>query len=173
MAILLASNVLFVSCIGSFGLSNKVLAWNRSLGNKFVNELVYILFNIVPVYSVTLFADAVIFNTIEFWTGSNHFADATVKKVQGENGEFTIQTTENGYHIEAEGRNAAIDLVYDDSAKSWSYVYEGESHLLFVFDGEHAMVPMADGSAARVALDRLGLETFQNTLFSQRLVAER
>jgi len=28
------------SCIGSFKLSKKVLTWNKSLGGKFLNELV-------------------------------------------------------------------------------------------------------------------------------------
>ena len=36
---------LFSSCIGSFGLHSKLLSWNESIGNKFVNELVYLAFN--------------------------------------------------------------------------------------------------------------------------------
>ena len=37
---------LFSSCIGSFGLHSKLLSWNEGIGNKFVNELVYLAFNI-------------------------------------------------------------------------------------------------------------------------------
>lgn len=33
---------LFSSCIGSFGLHSKLLSWNEGIGNKFVNELVYL-----------------------------------------------------------------------------------------------------------------------------------
>ncbi|MBR5297221.1 MAG: DUF3332 family protein, partial [Parabacteroides sp.] len=48
----LASSLLFSSCIGSFGLSNKLLDWNKNLDSKFVNELVFIAFCIIPVYEV-------------------------------------------------------------------------------------------------------------------------
>lgn len=39
---------LFSSCIGSFGLHSKLLSWNEGIGNKFVNELVYLAFNLIP-----------------------------------------------------------------------------------------------------------------------------
>ena len=40
------------SCIGSFSLHNRLVTWNQGVSNKFVNELVYLAFNIVPVYPV-------------------------------------------------------------------------------------------------------------------------
>ena len=40
---------LFSSCIGSFGLHSKLLSWNEGIGNKFVNELVYLAFNIIGI----------------------------------------------------------------------------------------------------------------------------
>ena len=42
VATTLASSVLFSSCIGSFGLTNKLLSWNSNIDSKFVNELVFI-----------------------------------------------------------------------------------------------------------------------------------
>ena len=41
---------LFSSCIGSFALHGKLLSWNQGVSNKFVNELVFLAFNIIPVY---------------------------------------------------------------------------------------------------------------------------
>ncbi len=38
------------SCIGSFALTNKLLSWNKQVGNKFVNELVFFAFWVLPVY---------------------------------------------------------------------------------------------------------------------------
>lgn len=58
-------------CYGSFSLVTKVYKWNGTLGNKWVNEVAFIALNIVPVYSVASFIDAVILNSIEFWTGKN------------------------------------------------------------------------------------------------------
>lgn len=58
-------------CYGSFELVKKVHKWNGTFGNKFVNELGFIVLNIVPVYGVAVWIDAVVLNSIEFWTGKN------------------------------------------------------------------------------------------------------
>ena len=82
---LLAGAVTLSSCIGSFGLHSKLLNWNQGIGNKFVNELVFLAFNIIPVYGVCYLADALVINSIEFWSGSNPMASVgDVKKVKGE-----------------------------------------------------------------------------------------
>ena len=80
---LLSCSIMCSSCIGSFKLWNGLLEWNKSLGNKFVNELVFIALNIVPVYGIASFADILVLNTIEFWSGSNPMAanEAHTKKV--------------------------------------------------------------------------------------------
>ena len=44
IAIALACTLTFSSCIGSFALTNKVLNWNKQIGSKFVNELVFVAF---------------------------------------------------------------------------------------------------------------------------------
>ncbi|MDE7119681.1 MAG: DUF3332 domain-containing protein, partial [Muribaculaceae bacterium] len=56
VASVLAASTL-TSCIGSFALTNKLLAWNNQVSNKFVNELVFFAFWIIPVYEVTSLAD--------------------------------------------------------------------------------------------------------------------
>ena len=48
VAIALCVSLGLSSCIGSFKLTNKVLGWNEGVGNKFVNELVFIAFHIIP-----------------------------------------------------------------------------------------------------------------------------
>ena len=75
LATTVASSILFSSCIGSFGLTNKLLTWNRSIDSKFVNERVFIAFWIVPVYEISALADVLVINSIEFWSGSNPVAD--------------------------------------------------------------------------------------------------
>ena len=83
---LLGGSLLFSSCIGSFALWNNLKDWNQGIGNKFVNEVVFLAFNIIPVYGVAYFADVVVLNSIEFWSGSNPLADVgTTKTVKGEN----------------------------------------------------------------------------------------
>ena len=36
-AFALSGTILFSSCVGSFGLFNRISSWNQSVGNKFVN----------------------------------------------------------------------------------------------------------------------------------------
>ena len=52
--VMICGSFLFSSCIGSFGLHSKLVSWNQGIGTKFVNELVYLAFNIVPVYGTHL-----------------------------------------------------------------------------------------------------------------------
>lgn len=48
-AVLLAATLLTSSCVGSFSLFNKLAGWNKgATGNKFLNELIFIL--ISPAY---------------------------------------------------------------------------------------------------------------------------
>ena len=63
-------------CFGEFGLTRKVYDFNQNVGGKFVNNLLFWAMCIIPVYEVVGFLDVVIFNTIEFWTGSNPIAMA-------------------------------------------------------------------------------------------------
>ena len=105
----LSGSVLFSSCIGSFGLWNSLKDWNQGVSNKFVNELIFLAFHIVPVYEIAYLADVLVLNSIEFWSGSNPTASiGEVKTVQGENGEYLVKTNENGYTITKKGEDKSV-----------------------------------------------------------------
>ena len=72
--LLLAGSVLCTSCIGSFSLFNKYEKWQCNMTkSKIVNGIVgFILQPIVG--GVCLFVDAIVLNTIEFWSGNNPVA---------------------------------------------------------------------------------------------------
>jgi hypothetical protein len=60
------------SCIGPNNAYNGVLAWNSTCSDsKYLNELVFLGLNIIPVYPVCMLGDYIVFNSVEFWTGSN------------------------------------------------------------------------------------------------------
>ncbi|MFZ4622244.1 MAG: DUF3332 family protein [Bacteroidota bacterium] len=97
VAMLIATMALMsVGCYGSFNLTKKVYNWNGSLGNKWVVELVFLAAYVVPVYGIAGFIDAVILNSIEFWTGSNPVAsnvksdDGTTVAFNKEKNEMTV-----------------------------------------------------------------------------------
>ena len=70
-AFTLACSLFCTSCIGKFALTHKVLGWNHQISNKFVNELVFVGFWILPIYEISALADLLVINSIEFWSGSN------------------------------------------------------------------------------------------------------
>ena len=132
----ICSSMMFSSCIGSFGLTNKLLSWNKSLGNKFANEAVFFLFCIFPAYEVSLFLDTIILNSIEFWSGSNPVADTGTKTIETENGIYTVETKTDGYHIEKEGEAKTLDFKFDEQNQTWSMSSDGvETKLMQYKDG--------------------------------------
>lgn len=155
---------LFSSCIGSFGLHSKLVNWNQNLSNKFVNELVFLAFNIIPVYGVCYMADALVINSIEFWSGSNPLASiGDVKKVKGENGNYLVETLENGYSITKEGEEtAAMELIYDKSQNTWNVVADGVSTELVRLNNDGtAQMTLPNGEDLTVTLDAQGVAAAQ------------
>lgn len=66
-----AGLVASTGCFGSFSATRKLYTYNKSMGDKWVQEFVFLAFSIIPVYSIVAAGDALIFNSVEFWTGNN------------------------------------------------------------------------------------------------------
>ena len=159
---LLSSVVFTTSCIGSFPVFHKIHSWNQNVsGNKFVNELVFIAFHIIPVYEISYLADGLIFNTIEFWGGSSPIAKVGEKKtLKGQNGDlYTITTTENGYSIVDETKDQAFNLVFNEKEQSWNAVIKGASYKLMTMieDGTVTM-NLINGETLIVSPDASGVD---------------
>lgn len=173
-AILLSSALLFNSCIGSFGLFNKVLGWNKTVGDKWVNELVFIALCIVPVYQIAGIIDALVINSIEFWTGSNPTADVKVQSVESENGKFTITSDANGHKIEKEGSDDVVEFLFNEEENSWSVDAMGvNSPLLQFVNDQEALVYLQDGSTMTVSLDQAGVFALQQVVENKAYFASK
>ena len=71
-ALLLAGVLTTTACYGPFNLTQRYWHWNGNVtGNKWANEGIFLLSVIIPVYDVCTFVDAILFNSVEFWTGKN------------------------------------------------------------------------------------------------------
>jgi|APMI01.1.fsa_nt_gi hypothetical protein len=58
------------ACFASFPLTRKLYAFNKGLGDKWVQELFFLATGVIlPVYGVAGLIDMVILNSMEFWTG--------------------------------------------------------------------------------------------------------
>ena len=163
IALTLAATLCFSSCIGSFSLTNKVLSWNGGVGNKFVNELVFIAFHIIPVYEATVFVDLIVLNSIEFWTGSSPIAQESTKEVKGENGDiYLVKTDKDAYTITNTADNSTIGFVFDSNDNSWSLSANGETTKFMTFvDDNHVQMVGADGNNMTVELSQAGVLAYQ------------
>ncbi len=163
----------FTSCIGSFALTNKLLSWNRSIGSKIVNELVFIGFWILPVYEVSALADVLVINSIEFWSGSNPMASGK-KVIDGQDGRYIVECDGKGYTITSENDGSEVRLDFDMAQQTWSVAMpSGESMEFMTFvDDSHVKMPTADGKGMVVELSDDGLLAYRaqtaNSLWAAR-----
>lgn len=175
MAVLLSSSIMFSSCVGSFALFHKVLDWNQSVGDKWVNELVFLALCVVPVYEIAWFIDGVVLNSIEFWTGDNPAsADVQVKQIETENGLFTITTDARGHKIQKEGNDEIVEFRFNKAENSWSLEAMGETTPLLQFVGNNqAKVYLADGSTTTVSTDRAGVVALRQIMDNKTYFANK
>ena len=72
MSCLMVAAMLAMSgCFGPFNLTRRLYRWNTQVQGKWEREFMFILLAWAPVYGLTLVGDAVVFNSLEFWTGNN------------------------------------------------------------------------------------------------------
>jgi hypothetical protein len=76
-------------CFGGFELTKKVYRFNKGVSpDKWIREIVFLVLVIVPIYEIASLVDAVVLNSLEFWTGKNpvlaHDGDSqTIQTAQG------------------------------------------------------------------------------------------
>ena len=68
----LALGILSTSCLGPNNAHNSLRNWNAEVSDQdWVNELIFLGMNVVPVYPIAMLADVFVLNTIDYWTGEN------------------------------------------------------------------------------------------------------
>ncbi len=155
------------SCIGSFRLTNSVLKWNKRVGNKFVNELVFFAFWVLPVYEVTSLADILVLNSIEFWSGRNPLTSST-KVVDTDHGRYEIICDGKGYTVTHKdtGRNYRLDFA--EETQTWSLEFKGETYPLMTYIDENTIQIIApEGDMRVVNLTEDDVLAYENSVRSQ------
>ncbi|MEQ9364949.1 MAG: DUF3332 family protein [Leptospirales bacterium] len=77
------------NCFGGFVLTGKWHGFIKGINNKWLRWIVFLITAFV--YGIAIFVDAILFNSIEFWSGSNPMAMSDFD----ERGEF-VKTLESG-----------------------------------------------------------------------------
>lgn len=134
-------------CIGSFAVTNKLLDWNRGLGNKWVNWLVFVLLFIIPVYPIIFgLVDLWVFNTIEFWSGESVVAS----KDTPDGGRVLTERTADPKtarlrHISAQGELLAELYIRRESDEHFELLDREGRVLASVSGREHITMRDAEG----------------------------
>ena len=172
-SILLLATLTTPSCIGSFSLTNRMLNWNRNIDNKFINELVFFAFWVLPVYEVCGLADILVLNSIEFWSGNNPVDVAAGDRiVEGSDGRYIVRPDASGYDIISMNDGSVMRLDFDADSRAWSVNIDGESLVLFAFvDDSHIKLPAADGSWTVVEASRQGVYAYKQQIVESCLAA--
>lgn len=124
VAVMAGSMLFTTGCMGKFAITKKVYGWNKhATGDRWINEFIFVgMAVILPVYSLTLLVDGIIFNSIEWWSGSNPVAAAgQQKRVQGADGSVALMTMRADGAIDvqatsAKGKQSSFTLVRRDDA---------------------------------------------------------
>lgn len=160
-AALLCSSM--TSCMGQFSLWKSVYAWNDQISNKFVNELVFIAFWVLPVYEVCGLADILVLNSIEFWSGDNPMTSST-KAIDTDHGRYLVKCDRKGYDVILESTGESYRLDFAQDSQTWSLQFDGKEYPLMTFvDDNHVSMPTADGSWQTVELSQEGLLAYRQT----------
>ena len=122
---------LSTGCWGSYNLTRDIYDWNKNVSdNKWVVWLIHL-----PVLFISTFVimiDAVLFNSIEFWSGKNPINVGESRSFDGPNGELAqlTRTSDDVYDIVVTERNGAtheVQLVRDGSVVN---LVDGEGRTL-------------------------------------------
>ena len=172
--VLLVGSLLCSSCIGSFSLFNKYEKWQCNMtSNKYVNGIVGLILQPI-VGGVCLFVDAVVLNTIEFWTGSNPMALNKVQTVKGQDGRYyAVKTLKDGYEVKAP--NGEITLfTHDSKTESWSITQNGVTKEIIRFNADGTIqATLQSGEKMTVSNDEAGMMQVREAVYNDNCYALR
>ncbi|MDE5996959.1 MAG: DUF3332 domain-containing protein [Muribaculaceae bacterium] len=164
LAALLCSSM--TSCMGKFALTKNLYAWNDQVSNKFVNEIVFVAFWILPVYEVCGLADLLVLNTIEFWSGDNPMT-ASTKAIDTDHGRYLVECDGNGYDITLEATGEKYRLEFAQDSQTWSLMTDDKKYPLITFiDDSHVSVPLSDGSWQTIEISHDGILAYRAMAYS-------
>ena len=172
LVLTLAGSLGLSSCIGSFSLTNQLMTWNQSVSNKFVNELIFFAFWVLPVYEVTAIADVLVLNSIEFWSGTNPVAQGS-RIIDGKDGKYLVECDGKGYTITSQNDGSVVRLDFDADEQSWSYNADGQSFKLLTFiDDNHVQMMDGRGGFQTVELSEQGVFAYESLVKNAVLTAQ-
>lgn len=161
------------SCIGSFRLTNSVLKWNNQVGSKFLNEVVFFAFWVLPVYEVTSLADLLVLNSIEFWSGRNPLEASTKIVTTGESS-YLIACDGKGYTVTDRTTGQEFRMDFIEESQTWALNVDGELHPFLTFvDDSHVRAITPSGDFRTVELSDSGVMAYGTEIMGGGMECEK
>ena len=149
VATAVALSMTLSTCIGFFGLTSSVMKWNNQIGSKFLNELVFFAFWVLPVYEVTALADVLVINSIEFWSGRNPLT-ASEKVVDTDHGRYLIACDGKGYTVTHQPTGQSFRLDFIEQTQTWALNHDGQMLPIMTFLDDNTVKMIAPEGDMRV-----------------------
>ena len=170
-ALMLGIGTLNTGCMGSWKLTTSLYSWNKSVtGNKYLNNIIFWILHAIPAYEICYFADIIILNTIEFWTGSNPIAMNAGEKeqqiVKGKDGNnYEITATQNRFDIVSLNNKNKTSIIYTPMNHTWNMDKNGIVTKLATIHEDINKVEIfkADGSVAMIDMNEAQMNKIWQT----------
>ena len=119
-------------CAGKYALFNKAHPFIGNLGGKWIGAIANWIIGMPIVYPFCIFADVVIFNLIEFWSGKNPIAS----------GNSFEQIDENGNRLAAvKNDDGTLSLrVMEITGETTEYLLEHKGNDFSMFDADGVLL---------------------------------
>ena len=148
---------LTTACYGPFNLTRNVYHWNSNIkgssevNEKWMKEFVFFGMIIIPVYMFSALLDAFIFNSIQFWSGSNPVkannagGDGATRVVQLGEVTVTMAESDRGATVTYE-RNGIVErrATIETSATGYRLINETGALLAEAEMGQDGSVTLLD-----------------------------
>jgi hypothetical protein len=152
MLVALAVLVGLSGCYGNFNLTRKLWKWNGTIGTKWVNEAAFLGLVILPVYEFASLGDAIIFNSIEFWTGKNPVTAKNVKSIEAGDKQAVLSYTPDAHRLRVDnfekGRITST-LIFEQGQEGME-ARDAKGALLMSAKTVEGLVVLSDASGKQV-----------------------
>jgi hypothetical protein len=177
-ALTAALALLASGCFGEFAATRSLYKWNTNVSDsKWLRWLVFLVLAILPVYGLFILADAIVINTIEFFSGSNPIDNSHVDLGNGHSVHSSRTSDPNLIRHEERKDGKVVRVFYvrrvsdhelvllDEHMRVLSRVhvndrmatvYDGQGRVLASLDAdqiERAVQAVSSGTPASLAVD--------------------
>lgn len=112
-------------CFGNFAATRKLYNFNQGYSG-WTGQIMFWVMGWVQIYSAVMVLDIIVFNTVEFWTGTNPIAmnsgEEVIKYASQDGKDLKITIRQNQVIVEdLDNPGQEMELSYKPMEKSWYY----------------------------------------------------